>query len=166
MPLFCEASAQAEQVSKSFFNHLLKLSKSRNLFSTVCSKWASLKLFSWPFAQVEQVSILFFGVCSRWADTQFYFLRFAQVVQASNFIFWGLLKPSRCSNLFFEVCSSRADAQFYFLEFAQAEQALQFIFRGLLKLSRRGGACVPARTSAQRRFHTKICLYIMHYEHR
>ena len=27
--------------------------------------------------------------------------------------------------------------------------------RNLLKRNRRGGACVPARTSAQRRFHTK-----------
>ena len=27
--------------------------------------------------------------------------------------------------------------------------------RYLLKRNRRGGACVPARTSAQRRFHTK-----------
>ena len=29
-------------------------------------------------------------------------------------------------------------------------------------LNGRGGACVPARTSAQRRFHTKIYLRIMH----
>ena len=44
-----------------------------------------------------------------------------------------------------------------------------FWFRARSLLARvwngRGGACVPARTSAQRRFHIKICLYIMHYEH-
>ena len=31
------------------------------------------------------------------------------------------------------------------------------------KRNRRGGACVPARTSAQRRFHTKIYLRITHH---
>ena len=106
MPLFCKASAQGEQVSKSFFNCLPKVSKSQIIFSTVCSSWADFKLFSWPFAQAEQVSILFFGVCSRWAGIQFYFLRFAQAEQVLQFIFWGLLKLSRHPILFFEVCSS------------------------------------------------------------
>ena len=35
--------------------------------------------------------------------------------------------------------------------------------RNLPKRNRRGGACVPARTSAQRRFHTKIYLRITHH---
>ena len=35
--------------------------------------------------------------------------------------------------------------------------------RNLLKRNRRGGACVPARTSAQRRFHTKKGLCITHH---
>ena len=129
MLLFCEASAQGEQVSNYFLDHLLKVSKSQNLFSTVCSSWA---------------------------DTQFYFLKLAQGEQTSNFIFWGLLKVSRYSILFFEVCSSCAGIQFYFLKLAQGEQMLKFILWGLLKLRRRGGACVPARTSAQRRFHPKM----------
>ena len=116
--LFCEVSAQGEQVSNYFLDHLLKLSKSQNLFLTVCSSWASL-----------------------------------------NFIFWSLLKVSRYSILFFEACSRWAGIQFYFLEFAQDEQMPNFIFRGLLKWNGRGGACVPARTSVQRRFHTKMARF-------
>ena len=104
--LFCEVSAQGEQVSNYFLDHLLKVSKSQIIFLTICSSWASLKIFFWLFAQAEQVSILFFGVCSKWADTQFYFLKLAQGEQASNFIFWSLLKMSRCPILSFEVCSS------------------------------------------------------------
>ena len=129
---------------------LLKVSKSRNLFSTVCSRWVGLKIFFRLFAQAEQMlqfifwsllklsrcPNLFFGVCSSWADAQIYFLEFAQAEQILNFIFWGLLKLSRCLNLFFEVCSRWADAQFYFLKFAQAAQMLKFIFWGLLKVSR------------------------------
>ena len=60
---------------------------------------------------------------------------------------------------YFEPCSSTASAKFFVFTFAEAPQALNFLFSPLRNGDRcwngRGGACVPARTSAQRRFHTK-----------
>ena len=38
---------------------------------------------------------------------------------------------------------------------AQSTQTKPIVYTQSTKRNRRGGACVPARTSAQRRFHTK-----------
>ena len=83
------------------------------------------------------------------------FLLFVQPWASLKIFFYRLPSFGQVSNYFFSVCPALGKSQIIFLTFAQAEQALQFIFRGLLKWNGRGGAYVPARTSAQRRFHTK-----------
>ena len=102
-----------------------------------------------------QVSKYFFTVCPASGKSQIIFLAFAQLWASLKLFFYRLPSFGQVPNYFFTVCPALGKSQIIFLTFAQAEQALQFIFRGLLKWNGRGGACVPARTSAQRRFHTK-----------
>ena len=47
--------------------------------------------------------------------------------------------------------------------YAQSPKRHQPSMRNLPKRNRRGGACVPARTSAQQRFHTKVYLRITYH---
>ena len=81
-----------------------------------------------------------------------------------------MILSSLCSagTIFFPVYRRRAARERYFcvLSFAALLRALKFLSsplqNGGVRWNGRGGACVPAQTSAQRRFHTKIYLRIMH----
>jgi len=110
-----------------------------------------------------QVSNYFFSVCPASGKFQIIFLAFAQLWASFKLFFYRLPSFGQVPNYFFTVCPALGKSQIIFLTFAQAEQALQFIFRGLLKWNGRGGACVPARTSAQRRFLAKIYLRITYH---
>ena len=82
-----------------------------------------------------------------------------------------MILSSLCSagTIFFPVYRRRAARERYFcvLSFAALLRALKFLFsllqNGGTCWNGRGGACVPARTSAQRRFHTKKGLCTTHY---
>ena len=156
--------SNALHTSKSFFIICPILGKSQIIFLTFAQLWASLKIFFLHLPSFGQVSNYFSCVCPALGKSQNIFLAFAQPWASLKLFFWRLPSFGQVPNYFFSICPALGKSQIYFLEFAQAEQASNFIFRGLLKWNGRGGACVPARTSAQRRFHTKICLYIMHYE--
>ena len=138
----------------------------QNLFLLFAQSWASLKIFFYRLPSFGQVPKYFFIVCPASGKSQNIFLPFAQPWASLKLFFCHLPSFGQVSKYFFIICPALGKSQIIFLTFAQAEQVLQFIFRGLLKWNGRGGACVPARTSAQRRFHTKICLYTMHYERR
>ena len=127
----------------------------QNLFLSFAQSWASLKIFFWRLPSFGQVSKSFFSVCPASGKSQIIFLAFAQPWASPKIFFYRLPSFGQVSNYFFSVCPTLGKSQIYFLAFAQSEQASNFIFRGLLKWNGRGGACVPARTSAQRRFHTK-----------
>ena len=127
----------------------------QNLFLLFVQPWASPKIFFYRLPSLGQVSNYFFAVCPALGKSQIIFLTFAQLRASLKLFFWSLPSLGHVSKYFFAICPALGKSQIYFLEFAQAEQSLQFIFRGLPKWNGRGGACVPARTSAQRRFHTK-----------
>ncbi len=135
----------------------------QNIFLLFAQSWASLKIFFYRLPSLGQVSKYFFIVCPALGKSQIIFLPFAQLRASLKLFFWSLPSLGHVSKYFFAICPALGKSQIYFLEFAQAEQSLQFIFRGLPKWNGRGGACVPARTSAQRRFHTEIYLRITHH---
>ena len=141
------------QVPKYFFIVCPALGKSQIIFLAFAQLWASLKLFLYRLPSLGQVSKYFFSVCPASGKFQIIFLAFAQLRASLKLFFYRLPSFGQVPNYFFTVCPALGKSQIIFLTFAQAEQALQFIFRGLLKWNGRGGACVPARTSAQRRFH-------------
>ena len=143
------------------------------LFRNTCGSSASTKLSVSPFAEAPQApNFLFchlrklrkrqipcFAICGSSASATFFVLPFAEAPQAPNFLFRHLRKLRKHQIFCFTICGSSASAKFLVLPFAEAPQALKLLFSPLLNGDRcwngRGGACVPARTSAQRRFHTK-----------
>ena len=108
-----------------------------------------------------------FAICGSSASIKFLVLPFAEAPQAPNFLFCHLRKLRKRHFLHFAICGSSANAKFLVLPFAEAPQALKLLFSPLQNGDRcwngRGGACVPARTSAQRRFHTQIYLRITYH---
>ena len=93
------------------------------------------------------------------ASTVFCVSALAALLRALFFAFQRLQR--HCEHCFsrFIACSVTASIVFCVLALAALLRALKFLFSSLQNggtcWNGRGGACVPARTSAQRRFHTK-----------
>ena len=83
----------------------------------------------------------------------------AALLRALFFAFHRLQRYCEHCFLRFIACSVTASIVFCVLSLAASLRALKFLFsllqNGSVQWNGRGGACVPARTSAQRRFHTK-----------
>ena len=83
----------------------------------------------------------------------------AALLRALFFAFQRLQRYCEHCFLRFIACSVTASIVFCVLALAALLRALKFLFSPLQNggtcWNGRGGACVPARTSAQRRFHTK-----------
>ena len=90
-----------------------------------------------------------------------YLCRFIVTVQRGNNIFDVLSSPRGAETIFLTFYRRRAAREQYFRVSVLTAllRALKFLFsplqNGGVCWKGRGGACVPARTSAQRRFHTK-----------
>ena len=90
-----------------------------------------------------------------------YLCRFIVAVQRGNNIYAVLSSPCSAETISLPFYRRRAARKQYFCisSFAALLRALKFLFSSLQNggtcWNGRGGACVPARTSAQRRFHTK-----------
>ena len=115
-----------------------------------------MQAFFFAFCHLHKLCkrhFLYFGICIGYAST--------------IFIFCHLHKLCKHQIFCFVICGSSASINFFVLSFAEAPQALKLLFSPLRNGDRcwngRGGACVPARTSAQRRFHTKIYLRITYH---
>ena len=89
-----------------------------------------------------------FAILSSPCSAETIFSRFIVAVQRGNNIFAILSSPRSARTIFlhFIVCSITASTKFFVFIFAERRCVLE---------NGRGCACVPARTSAQRRFHTK-----------
>ena len=91
-----------------------------------------------------------------------YLCRFIVTVQRGNNIFAVLSSPRGAGTISLPFYRRRAARKQYFCisSFAALLRALKFLFsllqNGGTCWNGRGGACVPARTSAQRRFHPKM----------
>ena len=100
-----------------------------------------------------------FIACSVTASIVFCVSALAALLQALFFAFWRLQRYCEHCFLLFIVCSVTASTVFRISALAALLRALKFLFSSLQNggtcWNGRGGACVPARTSAQRRFHTK-----------
>ena len=101
----------------------------------------------------ETISLPFYR---RRATREQYLCHFIVTVQRGNNIFAVLSSPRGAEIIFlhFIVCSITASIKIFVFTFAERRCVLE---------NGRGGACVPARTSAQRRFHTKKGLCTTHY---
>ena len=126
------------------------------------------------------VVIFDFNACSVTASVVFCVLMLAALLRALFFAFWRLQRYYEHCFLRFSACSVTASIVFCVSSLAALLRALFFAFQCLQRYCEqkkllvsgsqlactcwngRGGACVPARTSAQRRFHTKIYLRITH----
>ena len=113
----------------------------------------------------ETISLPFYR---RRAARKQYFCHFIVAVQRGNNIFAVLSSPCSAETISLPFYRRRAAREQYLCisSFAALLRALKFLFSSLQNggtcWNGRGGACVPARTSAQRRFHTKIYLRITH----
>ena len=91
-----------------------------------------------------------------------FFLHFIVAVLRGNNIFAILSSPRGAGTIFLPFYRRRAARKQYFRVSVLAAllRALKFLFSSLQNggtcWNGRGGACVPARTSAQRRFHPKM----------
>ena len=108
-----------------------------------------------------------FGACSVTASIVFCVLVLAALLRALFFAFQCLQRYCEHCFLRFIACSVTASTVFCVLSFAALLRALKLLVSSSQLActcwNGRGGACVPARTSAQRRFHTKIYLRITHH---
>ena len=102
---------------------------------------------------------LHFSACSVTASIVFCVSSLAALLRALFFAFHRLQRYCEHCFLRFIACSVTASIVFCVLSLAASLRALKFLFsllqNGSVQWNGRGGACVPARTSAQRRFHTK-----------
>ena len=107
-----------------------------------------------------------FSACSVTASIVFCVLALAALLRALFFVFQRLQRYCEHCLLRFIACSVTASTVFCVSSLAALLRALKFLFsplqNGGVRWNGRGGACVPARTSAQRRFHTKTYLRIMY----
>ena len=95
-----------------------------------------------------------FIVCSVTASVVFYVSALAALLRALFFAFYRLQRYCEHCFLHFIACSVTASIKIFIFTFAEWRYVLE---------NGRGGAYVPARTSAQRRFHTKIYLRITYH---
>ena len=121
----------------------------------------------WRLHKLCKHHFLRLAICISYASAIFCVLPFAEAPQAPNFLFCHLRKLRKRQIFCFAICGSSASAKFLVLPFAEAPQASKLLFsplrNGDMCWNGRGGACVPARTSAQRRFHTQIYLHITYH---
>ena len=102
---------------------------------------------------------LFFTFYRHRAARERYFCHFIVTVQRGNNIFAILSSPCGAGTIFLPFYRRRAAREQYFCisSLAALLRALKLLFSSLwndgVRWNGRGGACVPARTSAQRRFH-------------
>ena len=100
-----------------------------------------------------------FSACSVTASTVFCVSVLAAFLRALFFAFYRLQRYCEHCFLHFGACSVTASTVFCVSALAALLRALKFLFsplqNGGMCWNGRSGACVPARTSAQRRFHTK-----------
>ena len=109
-----------------------------------------------------------FSACSVTASTVFCVLSLAALLRALFFAFYRLQRYCEHCFLHFIACSVTASTVFCVSALAASLRALKFLFsplqNGGVCWNGRGGACVPARTSAQRRFHPKMmCCHAQTY---
>ena len=103
-----------------------------------------------------------FAVLSSPCSAETIFSRFIVAVQRGNNIFAILSSPCSAGTIFMPFYRHRAAREQYFCisSFAALLRALKFLFsllqNGGTCWNGRGGAYVPAKTSAQRRFHPKM----------
>ena len=106
------------------------------------------------------VVIFDFNACSVTASIVFCVSMLAALLRALFFAFQRLQRYCEHCFLRFIACSVTASIVFCVLALAALLRALKFLFsllrNGGVCWNGRGGACVPARTSAQRRFHPKM----------
>ena len=97
-----------------------------------------------------------FAILSSPCSAETIFSRFIVAARRGNNICAVLSSPRSARTIFlhFIVCSITASTKFFVFIFAERRCVLE---------NGRGCACVPARTSAQRRFHTKIYLRITYH---
>ena len=104
-----------------------------------------------------------FSACSVTASTVFYVSMLAASLRALFFAFYRLQRYCEHCFLRFIACSVTASVVFCVLSLAASLRAIIFLFsplqNGGVCWNGRGGACVPARTSAQRRFHPKMARF-------
>ena len=112
---------------------------------------------------------IFLPFYRRRAARKQYLCRFIVAARRGNNIFAILSSPCSAETISLPFYRRRAARKQYFCisSFAALLRALKFLFSSLQNggtcWNGRGGACVPARTSAQRRFHTKIYLRITYH---
>ena len=101
-----------------------------------------------------------FSACSVTASIVFCVLSLAALLRALFFAFYRLQRYCEHCFLHFGACSVTASTVFCVLALAALLRALKFLFSPLQNggtcWNGRGGAYVPARTSAQRHFHPRM----------
>ena len=106
------------------------------------------------------IVIFDFNACSVTASIVFCVSALAASLRALFFAFQRLQRYCEHCFLRFIACSVTASTVFCVSALAALLRALKFLFsplqNGGVCWKGRGGACVPARTFAQRRFHTKM----------
>ena len=118
-----------------YFCHFIVVARRGNNIFAVLSSPCSAETISLPFYR-------------RRSTREQYLCHFIVTAQRGNNIFAVLSSPRSAGTIFlhFIVCSITASIKIFVFTFAERRCVLE---------NGRGGACVPARTSAQRRFHTK-----------
>ena len=129
--------------ARTIFSRFIVAAQRENNIFAVLSSPCSAETISLPFYR-------------RRATREQYLCHFIVTVQRGNNIFAVLSSPRGAEIIFlhFIVCSITASIKIFVFTFAERRCVLE---------NGRGGACVPARTSAQRRFHTKKGLCTTHY---
>ena len=133
-----------------------------------CSVTASIVFSFYRLQRYCEHCFLRFSACSITASIVFCVSMLAALLRALFFAFQCLQRYCEHCFLRFSVCSVTASIVFCVLSLAALLRALKFLFSPLrnddVRWNGRGGAYVPARTSAQRRFHPKMmCCHAQTY---
>ena len=130
-----------------FLHFIVAVQRGNNIFAVLSSPCSA-----------ETISLPFYR---RRAARKQYLCRFIVTAQRGNNIFAILSSPRGAETISLPFYRRRAARKQYFRVsvLAASLRALKFLFSSLQNggtcWNGRGGACVPARTSAQRRCHTK-----------
>ena len=158
-----------------FSRFIVTAQRENNIFAVLSSPCGA-ETISLPFYRHRAAREQYFRVLSspRSAGTIFlpfyrhraarkqYFCRFIVTARRGNNIYAVLSSPCGAGTISLPFYRRRAARKQYFCisSFAALLRALKFLFSPLQNggtcWNGRGGACVPARTSAQRRFHPKM----------
>ena len=170
--LFLRFNACSVIASIVFCHFIVTVQRGNNIFAFYRHRAARERYFCHFIVAVQRGNNIFAILSSpRSAETIFvpfyrhraarkqYFCRFIVAVQRGNNIFAVLSSPCSAGTIFLPFYRHRAAREQYFRVsmLAVLLRALKFLFSPLQNggtcWNGRGGACVPARTSAQRRFH-------------